>query len=253
MNVAPHSPRTLPFRLPSPFVALFRSLLSSNPSLYPRCLSGKTLSDLHKSQVTTHKSRLFMCLRALELSCSFFAGPRPLFSIVCGLFDKNTRGGIPLPDFHEPRVTSRVSVSPLDSALTDTPPVTPLESALTKSPGGGAPSPTILSTHPARCLCGKSALSLWTARGTCSTIDTLLSQCRSRSPHAELQNSLVPQTLAPLGCVSKPDASNGAAIAPSRQCCLSRSHPRGHATPVARMSYTIFLSGRSWRLTQRSN
>jgi hypothetical protein len=78
-------------------------------------------------------------------------------------------------------------------------------------------------------------------------------QCRSRSPHAELQNSLVPQTLAPLGCVAKPDASNGAAIAPSRQCCLSRSHPRGHATPVARMSYTIFLSGRSWRLTQRSN
>src|ERR1700687_368091 len=35
--------------------------------------------------------------------------------------------------------TILVQISPLDSALTDTPPVTPLESALTNTPGGGAP------------------------------------------------------------------------------------------------------------------
>jgi hypothetical protein len=36
-----------------------------------------------------------------------------------------------------------VQISPLDSALTETPPVTPLESALTKSPGGWSPTRSI--------------------------------------------------------------------------------------------------------------
>ena len=34
------------------------------------------------------------------------------------------------------RAAQRVAISPLESALTKTPPVTPLESALTKTPGG---------------------------------------------------------------------------------------------------------------------
>jgi hypothetical protein len=96
VNVAPHPPsplpRPLPPRPPSPSAAPFRSQLSSNPALCPLCLSGKTLSDLHGSPVASHKSRRFMRLRALQLSCLSFSCPRPLFSIVCGLFFKNTGG-----------------------------------------------------------------------------------------------------------------------------------------------------------------
>ena len=62
MNVAPHPPRPLPrplpLRPPSESAAPFRSLLSSNPARCPLCLSGKSLSRLHGSQVTSHQSRL---------------------------------------------------------------------------------------------------------------------------------------------------------------------------------------------------
>src|ERR1700686_3248087 len=70
-------------------------------------------------------------LPALELSCLSFSCPRPLFSIVCGLFYENTGGGIPLPDLRDPQVTTRNSrpscaktqkcprVSPLLATLTD--------------------------------------------------------------------------------------------------------------------------------------
>jgi hypothetical protein len=44
------------------------------------------------------KSSRFRGLRTLKLSCSFFSDSDPLFSIACALFDKNTGGGIPLPD-----------------------------------------------------------------------------------------------------------------------------------------------------------
>jgi len=37
----------------------------------------------------------FKGLRALQLSCSFFRLSRPLFSMLCALLDKNTRGGMP--------------------------------------------------------------------------------------------------------------------------------------------------------------
>jgi hypothetical protein len=47
-------------------------------------------------------------LRTLKLSCSSFSRSDPLFSIVCALFDKNTRGGIPL--FHS-RVTRRAPLA----------------------------------------------------------------------------------------------------------------------------------------------
>src|SRR5579864_2133767 len=51
-------------------------------------------------------------------------------------------------------------LSPLDSALTDTPPVAPLDSALTNNPGGGTPS-LANSVNPSGsvslCLGGKSS------------------------------------------------------------------------------------------------
>ena len=72
--------------------------LSSLCRRQPRpCRDGKSLSGLHKSPATSRKSRLFMGLRALFLSCSSFSHPDPLFSITSALFVKNTRGGIPLP------------------------------------------------------------------------------------------------------------------------------------------------------------
>src|ERR1700686_1930644 len=121
-----------------------------------------------------HSPFVFILLPALKLSCLSFSYPRPLFSIVCGLFCENTGGGIPLPALHGSHLTSHksrlspiftghkspvtshasvspldsaltrtarfctilVQISPLESALTETPSVTPLESALTKSPGG---------------------------------------------------------------------------------------------------------------------
>src|ERR1700692_4107430 len=47
-------------------------------------------------QVTSHKSLLIMCLRTLYLSLRSFSHPDPLFSIVCGLFRRNTGGcGVP--------------------------------------------------------------------------------------------------------------------------------------------------------------
>jgi hypothetical protein len=143
VNVAPHPlrplPRPLPLPAPSPSAVPFRSLRSSNPALCPLYLSlprpgrgGKTLSDRHESPVTSHKSRLFMLLCTLKLSCSFFSYPRPLFSIVCGLFDKNTRGGVPLPDLHGSQFTNRKLRR--SRAKTQTcPPVSPLPATLTHS------------------------------------------------------------------------------------------------------------------------
>src|SRR5579859_8158297 len=49
---------------------------------------------------------VFILLPALKLSCLSFSCPRPLFSIVCGLFCENTGGGIPLPDLHGSHATT---------------------------------------------------------------------------------------------------------------------------------------------------
>ena len=104
MNVAPHPPsplpRPLPLRPPSPTQDLHESPTTSHQSRrsYP-----------HESPATSHKSRLFMCLPALQLSCLSFSHPRPLFSIVCGLFYKNTGGGIPLPDLYRSHPASHKS------------------------------------------------------------------------------------------------------------------------------------------------
>jgi hypothetical protein len=116
VNIAPHHARRLPRPLPprplSPSAEPSSSLLSPNPALRPLWLSGKALSGLHGSQLMTRSPRpsqswtnlaertssisfTSFYLRTLELSCDSFSHSRPLFSMACALFDKNTRGGIP--------------------------------------------------------------------------------------------------------------------------------------------------------------
>jgi len=126
VNVAPHSshfhPRPLPLQAPSPSAVPFQSLFSSNSTLRPLCLGGKPVSI----------SFTFFRLRALKLSCSFFSYSRPLFSIVYGLSDENTRDGIPLPDLRESQVTSHKS-RPSCAKTQKCPPVSPLRATLTDS------------------------------------------------------------------------------------------------------------------------
>jgi hypothetical protein len=132
--------------------------------------SGKSLCGLHESPVTTHKSRLFMRLRALFLSCSSFPDADPLFSITSGLFVKNTRGGIPLPDIHESQVTShksrpsscaesqkRASVSPFSPLLQTPCRVTPFPATHTQTLGMGVSSFPNFSRHSplATCYCSR--------------------------------------------------------------------------------------------------
>jgi len=78
--------------------------------------------NFYESPVTSHKSRLFIRLPPLELSCLSFSCPRPLFSIGCSLFCENTGGGIPLRD----SVPSAISVN----------------SAVSHAPAGLSPSET---------------------------------------------------------------------------------------------------------------
>ena len=270
----------------------------------------------------SHKSRRFMRLRALKLSCSFFSRPRPLFSIVCGLFYENTRCGIPLSDLHGSHLTSHNSrpscaktqkcppVSPLPATLTHSlsrnPSVChsyantrgvgitapkffapglqfstvdcklpsalttfrintcisvaskrldlPLESTLMKKGGEGGgvcahsvnsavsqPSPR-LSPSETNNLQLKTVNSRpWALMDTCSLIDTLFSQGRSCSPRPERQNSLVPQPLAPLACVSRPGASDGAAIAPLSSVVFHAAIRAGKR-PLSRGCRTLFSS-----------
>jgi len=166
VNVAPHPPRPLPrsllLRPPSPSAAPSPSQLSSNPALRPLCLGAlspvrsessvnsavsqssprpspsetnnlqlRTINT-HESPATSHKSRRFMHLPALKLSCLSFSCPRPLFSIVCGLFCENTGGGIPLPHLHGSHLTSHTP-RPSCAKAQKTPPVSPLPATLTHS------------------------------------------------------------------------------------------------------------------------
>src|ERR1700686_1036125 len=94
--------------------------------LFTPSLEGRIIFD-----PSCHSPFVFILLPALELSCLSFSCPRPLFSIVCGLFYENTGGGIPLPDLRDPQVPTRNSrpswektekcpgVSPLLAPLTD--------------------------------------------------------------------------------------------------------------------------------------
>jgi hypothetical protein len=71
-------------------------------------------------------------LPALKLSCVSFSYPRPLFSIVCGLFCENIGGGIPLPALHGSHLTSHKSRLSPDFRES---PVTSHQSGLAKSFG----------------------------------------------------------------------------------------------------------------------
>src|SRR5713226_8638495 len=69
------------------------------------CLCGKPFS--------------FKCLRALDLSLRSFSRPFPLFSIACGLFLQNTRGGISRRELVRCTEAEKcISVSPLFATLT---------------------------------------------------------------------------------------------------------------------------------------
>ncbi len=64
---------------------------------------------------------VFSRLRTLFLSLRSFSHPDPLFSIACGVFCKNTRGGIPLQHFADcTEVQKRHFLSSLSAALTHT-------------------------------------------------------------------------------------------------------------------------------------
>src|SRR6202158_652926 len=70
-------------------------------------LSRRSLA--YSRRRSTSKPHRFSSLRTLFLSCRSFFDADPLFSITSALFDKNTRGGIPLPGPHESQVTSHQS------------------------------------------------------------------------------------------------------------------------------------------------
>ena len=70
-------------------------------------LSRRSLA--YSRRRSTSKPHRFSSLRTLFLSCRSFFDADPLFSITSALFDKNTRGGIPLPGLHESQVTSHKS------------------------------------------------------------------------------------------------------------------------------------------------
>jgi len=75
---------------------------------------------------------VFSHLRTLYLSCRSFSHSDRLFSIACALFDKNTRGAIPLPEFHDSQITSHKS-HPTCAKTQECPPVSPLPATLTHS------------------------------------------------------------------------------------------------------------------------
>jgi hypothetical protein len=88
--------RGTPTRAVSPLFVAFAPNCPLTPlstaftQTHPGCSRGTS----HRSRLTCHvcKSNLLRSLRTLYLSCRSFSGSRPLFSIACVLFDKNTRG-----------------------------------------------------------------------------------------------------------------------------------------------------------------
>jgi hypothetical protein len=106
----------------TPFVAVIPAPIAF---FYPPLLATPSHSE-------TVRCRCFNRLRTLKLSCASFSHRDPLFSIVCALFDKNTRGGIPL-HLHASQVTSHTSPSASCAETQKRPPVSPFPAALTNS------------------------------------------------------------------------------------------------------------------------
>jgi hypothetical protein len=128
---------------------------------------------------------VFILLPALKLSCLSFSCPRPLFSIVCGLFCENTGGGIPLPDLHGSHLASHTS-RPSCAKTQKRPPVSPLPATLTDSLSrksfachscantrdvGAAPSFSLaVSSLCSLRLCGRQSLSMSFRINTCISV-----------------------------------------------------------------------------------
>ena len=109
--------------LPAPLTPFVAVIPAPIVFFYPPSLAA--LSDSE-----TVKCRCFNSLRTLELSCASFSHRDPLFSIVCTLFDKNTRGGIPLR-LHGAHVSSHGSPSSSCAETQKWPPVSPFPVTLT--------------------------------------------------------------------------------------------------------------------------
>ncbi len=79
-------------------------------------------SSRHSSLATRRCPLIFSNLRTLFRSLRSFSGSHRLFSIACGLFLQNTRGGIPLRELLRCTEAQKgLSVSPFLATLTQTP------------------------------------------------------------------------------------------------------------------------------------
>ncbi len=93
------------------------------------------------------RSTLFSCYRTHSIALKFTIDKRPDLGYGCACYLEQSRdqaASLTPLDSALPRhlafCTILVQISPLQSALTDTPPATPLESALTKKTGEGGVS-----------------------------------------------------------------------------------------------------------------
>jgi hypothetical protein len=96
-------------------------------------LPQTNLTEISLSSLTSSISFISFRLRALKLSCGFFRLSHPLFSMLCALFDKNTRVAYPLPIFtsHRSPVTGRALRRAPQAQKC--PPVSPLPATFTHS------------------------------------------------------------------------------------------------------------------------
>src|SRR5579864_2211365 len=95
--------------------------------LFTPSLEGRAIFDPNRP-----RPFVFILLPALKLSCLSFSCPRPLFSIVCGLFCEKTGGGIPLP-LRGSQAISHGSPSSSCAKAQKAPPVSPFPATLTDS------------------------------------------------------------------------------------------------------------------------
>src|SRR5260370_14602433 len=83
------------------------------------CLCASACPDLVGVANPICRPFVFSCLQTLFLSLRSFPRSHQLFSIACGLFLQNTRGGIPLPDLVRCTEAQKcLFVSPLLATLT---------------------------------------------------------------------------------------------------------------------------------------
>src|SRR6266851_36363 len=87
--------------------------------VYPSSVPLKTSGFIHGESLRRRKSCRVIPLHTLFLSLRSFSHPDPLFSIACGLFLQNTRGGISRRELVRCTEAEKcLSVSPLFATLT---------------------------------------------------------------------------------------------------------------------------------------